>query len=111
MGNEKQTAKAIHELSESSVEFHKAMKTTTQTTVQAQKLWREGNKSNLTKIGMACIVLPGPTPFGEIVGAGFLVAGAVQKGVQKKTLYVSDLKKNLDCIQKELRATRNCLRL
>jgi hypothetical protein len=111
MENEKQAAKALYELSESIVDLHGALKTTTQTTVQTQKLWREGNKSNLIKIGMACIMFPDPSPVGEIIGAGFLVAGAVQKGVQKRTLYVSDFKKNIDGIQKELRATRDCLRL
>ncbi len=104
------TSKAIYELSESCVELHKAVNSTTQTAAQAKKLWREGNKSNLIKIGMACIMFPDPSPVGEIIGAGFLVAGAVQKGIQKRTLYVSDLKKNLNSIQKELRATQDCLR-
>jgi len=110
MEKAKETSKVIYELSESCVELHKVVNSTTQTAAQAKKLWREGNKSNLIKIGMACIMFPDPSPVGEIVGAGFLIAGAVQKGVQKRTLYVSDLKKNLSSIQKELRATQDCLR-
>jgi hypothetical protein len=110
MEKAKETSKAIYELSESCVELHKAVNSTTQTVTQAKKLWREGNKSNLIKIGMACIMFPDPSPVGEIVGAGFLIAGAVQKGVQKRTLYVSDLKKNIASIQKELQATQDCLR-
>jgi hypothetical protein len=60
---------------------------------------------------MACIMFPDPSPVGEIIGAGFLVAGAIQKGVQKRTLYVSDFKKNIDSNQRDLQATQECLRL
>jgi hypothetical protein len=110
MEKAKYTSKALYELSESCIELHKAVKSTTQTTAQTKKLWREGNKSNLIKIGMACIMFPDPSPVTEIIGAGFLVAGAVQKGIQKRTLYVSDFKKNICSIQKEIRATQDCLR-
>jgi hypothetical protein len=110
MEKAKQTSKVLYELSESYLDLHKAIKSTTQTTVQAKKLWREGNKSNLIKIGMACIMFPDPSPVGEIIGAGFLMAGAVQKGIQKRTLYISDFKKNIDNIQREIRATQDCLR-
>jgi hypothetical protein len=40
-----------------------------------------------------------------------LLAGAVQKGVQKRTLYISDFKKSLDGIQRELRAAQDSIRL
>ena len=55
-------------------------------------------------------MFPDPSPVGEIIGAGFLVAGAVQKGIQKRTLYVSDLKKNLDNALKELNSAQYDLR-
>lgn len=106
----KQTSKVLNELSESYIDLHKAIKTTAQTSADAKKLWREGNKSNLIKIGMACIMFPDPSPVTEVIGAGFLVAGAVQKGMQKRTLYVSDFKKSLSSIQKELRATQDSIR-
>jgi hypothetical protein len=51
-------------------------------------------------------MFPDPSPVGEIIGAGFLIAGAVQKGIQKRTLYVSDLKKNLDSTLKEISSTK-----
>ena len=106
MEKAKQTKKVLNELTESYVELHKAIKTTTQTTTKTKKLWREGNKSNLIKIGVACIMFPDPSPVGEIIGAGFLVAGAVQLGIQKRTLYVCDIKKNLEGIQRDLSATQ-----
>ena len=112
MEKAKQTSKALNELSESCIDLHKALKSTSQTTAQTKKLWREGNKSNLIKIGMTCILFPAdPTPVGEIIGAGFLIAGAVQKGVQKRTLYLSDFKKNIDSIQRELKASQDCIRI
>ncbi len=112
MEQAKHASKALHELTESCVDLHNAVESTGDAAAKTKKLWREGNKSNLTKIGVACILFPAdPTPIGEIVGAGFLIAGAVQKEVQKRTLYVGDLKKSLGNLQNELRATQNSLRL
>jgi hypothetical protein len=84
MERAKQTKKALNELTDSYTELHRAIKTTAQTTAKTKKLWREGNKSNLIKIGVACIMFPDPSPVGEIIGAGFLVAGAVQPGIRKE---------------------------
>jgi hypothetical protein len=39
---------------------------------------------------MALIVFPEPTPISEIMGGGFLVAGAVQKEIQSRTIYMED---------------------
>jgi len=105
MEKAKETTKALYELTESYSELHNAIKSTSRETARTKKLWREGNKSNLIKIGIACIMFPDPSPVGEIIGAGFLVAGAIQKGIQKRTLYISDLKKNLDSALKELNST------
>ncbi|MCW4030387.1 MAG: hypothetical protein NWE92_12165 [Candidatus Bathyarchaeota archaeon] len=106
----KQASKALYELTESCVELHQAVNSTAQTAAKAKKLWREGNKSNLIKIGIACIVFPDPSPVGEIIGAGFLVAGAVQKGIQKRTLYTEDIQKNLVSMQRELQAAQRSIR-
>ncbi len=102
MEKAKETTKALYELTESYSELHRAIKSTSRETARTKKLWREGNKSSLIKIGIACIMFPDPSPVGEIIGAGFLVAGAVQKGIQKRTLYISDLKKNLESTLREL---------
>jgi hypothetical protein len=109
--NAKRTAKTLNELSETYIDTHNAVKDTAKTAEKSQKLWREGNKSKLIKIGIACIVFPDPSPIGEIVGAGFLAAGAVQLGIQKRTLYVDDFRKDLVRLQKQLRATQDSLRL
>ena len=110
MKTAKQTTMSLYELAESYAEVQKALKTTARESAKTKKLWREGNKSNLIKIGMACIMFPDPSPVGEIIGAGFLVAGAIQKGIQKRTLYISDLKKNLDSTLREINSTQCSLR-
>lgn len=102
MDSAKHASTAIRELTESGIELHSALKGTARDAAKAKKLWREGNKSNLIKIGMACIMFPDPSPVGEIVGAGFLVAGAVQKGIQNRAVYVGDIKKSLESSVKEL---------
>ena len=106
MEKAKKTTKTLHELTESYSELHRAIKSTTRETTKTKKLWREGNKSNLIKIGVACIVFPDPSPVGEIIGAGFLVAGAVQKVIQNRTLYVGDIKKTLQNTLKDLNANQ-----
>ncbi len=76
-----------------------------------QKLWKEGNKSKLIQIGMALIVFPEPTPVSEIVGAGFLAAGVVQKGIKNQSLYMEDIPKDLKKAFKEIYSQRSNLRL
>ena len=106
MERARKTTKTLHELTENYSELHRAIKSTTRETTKTKKLWREGNKSNLIKIGVACIVFPDPSPVGEIIGAGFLVAGAVQKMIQDRTLYVGDIKKTLQSTLKDLNANQ-----
>jgi hypothetical protein len=107
----KYTAKSLHALTECYAETYSAIKSTAKETAKTKKLWREGNKSNLIKIGVACIVFPDPSPVGEIIGAGFLVAGAVQKGIQNRAFYVGDIKKTLALTLKELSDTQSSIRL
>jgi len=107
----KYTAKSLHALTESYAETCTALKSTAKETAKAKKLWREGNKSNLIKIGVACIVFPDPSPVGEIIGAGFIVAGAVQQGIRNRALYVGDIKKNLASTLKELNSIQSSIRL
>jgi hypothetical protein len=102
--------KALNELGESGKDLHSAVKGTTRRVVATKKLWREGNKSKLIKIGVACIMFPDPSPVGEIIGAGFIAAGLVQKGIQKRTLYIGDLKKTFESTLRELNSSQSSLR-
>lgn len=107
----KQTTKAVQELTETYAETYRAIKSTTKQTEQTKKLWKEGNKSNLIKIGIAIIVFPDPSPVGEIIGAGFLVAGAVQKGIQSRATYLGDIKKTTESTLRELRRIQSEIRI
>jgi hypothetical protein len=55
-------------------------------------------------------MFPDPSPVGEIIGAGLIAAGLVQKGIQKRTLYIGDLKKTFESTLRELNSTQNSLR-
>jgi hypothetical protein len=103
------TNTALNELAESGKDLHSLLKSTARQVAATKKLWREGNKSKLIKIGVACIMFPDPSPVGEIIGAGFIAAGLVQKGIQKRTLYIGDLKKTFENTLKELNSTQSNL--
>ena len=102
--------KSLNELAESGKDLHSALKGTARQVAATKKLWREGNKSKLIKIGVACIMFPDPSPVGEIIGAGLIAAGLVQKGIQKRTLYIDDLKKTFESTLREINSTQSSLR-
>ena len=107
----KTAAKALNELNESYSELFGAIKATARDAEASKKLWREGNKSRLIKIGVALIVFPEPTPISETVGACFVAAGAVQKGIQSRSLYVEDITKTFKNTLKDVWATKHSLQL
>lgn len=101
--------KAVTELSEYQKDLYIAMKGTSRQVVVTKRLWREGNKSRLIKIGIALFVFPDPSPFSDIIGAGFITAGAIQKGIQNRALYMEDITKTLRTTLKDLYNTRDNL--
>jgi hypothetical protein len=56
-------------------------------------------------------LFPDPSPVGEIIGAGFITAGLVQKGIQKQSIYLEDIKKTFGRTLKEIQSTKESLRL
>lgn len=104
---EKEEAKtmvtAVDELSESYVDLIQALKGTVKETKVAKKLWRDGNKSKLIKLGLALIVFPEPTPISETIGSIMVAAGAVQAGIRKRSLYSDDVFKTFQNTLKEIR--------
>jgi hypothetical protein len=75
----------------------------------AKKLFREGNKSKLIKLGVALIVFPEPTPVSEMVGASFVAAGAVQKAIRDRAAFVEDIGKDLKKAIKDLEITKDLI--
>jgi len=102
----KATRKALAEMNESYIDLLKETKGTAQSVHAAQQLWRAGYKSKLIKIGVALVVFPEPTSISDTVGACFIAAGAVQKAVRNRALFMEDVKKTFQSTMKEISAIK-----
>ncbi len=100
----KLVAQTATEIGQSHKETCTALRDTKEQAIDNRKLWKEGNKSKLIQIGIALIVFPEPTPISEIVGVGFLAAGAVQKGIKNQYTYMEDIPKSLKSALNEIRS-------
>ncbi len=103
--------KELNDLSESGKDLSTAMKDTVQAATSAKKLWLEGNKSRLIKIGVSFIMFPDPTPVTPVIGASLIAAGLFQKAIQKQSLYVGDIKKTFEISLREAQLAKQSLRL
>jgi hypothetical protein len=63
------------------------------------------------KIGVALIMFPEPTPISETVGACFVAAGMVQRGIQSRAIYLEDITKTFKNTLKDVLETRNSMRI
>ena len=107
----KTATKALNELNESYIDLLGAIKCTADTAEATKKLWRGGNKSRLIKIGVALIMFPEPTPISETIGACFIAAGAVQKGIQSRAIYLEDITKTFKSTLKNVLETSQSLQV
>jgi len=98
----KVTRKALTEMSESYADLLKTTKETSLNVHATQQLWKEGQKSRLIKIGVALVVLPEPTPISPTVGACLIAAGAAQKAIRTRALFMEDLKKTFQNTMREI---------
>jgi hypothetical protein len=60
---------------------------------------------------MALVVFPEPTPVSEMIGAGFIAAGAIQKGIQSRSIFIEDIGKTLQSTLKEVINTKHNLQI
>ena len=107
----KTAAKALSELNESYGELFGAIRGTADGAEASKRLWRAGNKSRLIKIGVALVVFPEPTPISETIGACFIAAGAVQKGIQNRAVYLEDITKTFKSTLRDVLETSQSLRV
>jgi hypothetical protein len=107
----KNATKALKELNESYIDLLDAIKGTANTAEATKKLWHKGNNSKLIKIGVALIMFPEPTPISETVGACFLAASAVQKGIQSRAIYLEDITKTFKNTLKDVLETHNSMQI
>jgi hypothetical protein len=107
----KTAAEALTELAENEQDFSNAIRGMSQDVKSTKKLWREGNKSRLIKIGVTLIMFPEPTPISETIGACFVAAGAIQKGIQSRSMFIEDIKKTFQSTLKEVYSTKHNLQI
>jgi hypothetical protein len=107
----KTAAEALTDLAENGQDFSNVMSGVSQDVKRTKKLWREGNKSRLIKIGVTLIMFPEPTPISETVGACFVAAGAIQKGIQSRSIFMEDIRKTFQSTLKEVYATKHNLQI
>jgi hypothetical protein len=105
----KTATKTLNELNESYSDLFGALKGTTRDVEAAKKLWRTGNNSRLIKIGVALIVFPEPTSISDCVGACFVAAGAVQKGIQNRAIFLEDVTKTFKNTLKDMWTIKHSL--
>lgn len=74
----------------------------------AKKLWKSGNKSLLIKAGLALIVFPEPI-VSDVLGTSLLLAGAVQMGIKRKSMYLDDLPKAFKSVMKDLKSAKELI--
>ncbi len=74
----------------------------------AKKLWKTGNKSLLVKAGLALIVFPEPV-VSDVLGTSLLLAGAVQEGIKRRSVYLDDLPKAFKNVMQDLKSARNLI--
>jgi hypothetical protein len=108
-------AKAMEEtlekLKERYIDFGKSMKDTANAIESTKKLWRKGNKSRLIKLGLTLVCFPEPTPVSESIGACFIAAGLVQKGIKSRAIYLEDIKKTFKTTLRDVLDTQNSIRV
>jgi hypothetical protein len=102
----KDTRRALNELNESYIDLLRTTKATAQNAHDAKQLWRAGYKSRLIKIGVALVMIPEPTPVSPTIGACFIAAGAVQKAIRNRSLFVEDVNKTFKSTMKDIAASK-----
>jgi len=107
----KNVTKALKELNESYIDLLGSIKGTANAAKATKKLWREGNKSRLIKIGLSLVVFPEPTPLSETIGACFIAAGAVQKGIRSRAIYIEDITKTFKNTLQDVLEASHCSRI
>ena len=101
----------LKELKEMYLDCGKSMKNTADAVGSTKKLWKKGNKSRLIKLGLTLVCFPEPTPISESIGACFIAAGLVQKGIKSRAIYLEDIKKTFKTTLKDVLETQNSLKL
>jgi len=97
----KNVATMLRELGLSYEETLYAMKGIARDSHLVGRLWKDGDKTKLIKIGLALIAFPDPT-VSDILGVLLVSAGIVQARIKSSTLHIEDVYKTFPKLIKEL---------
>ena len=101
----------VKELNESYGDLLQSVKGMIKEAKSTRQLWRNGNEPRLIKLGLTLIVFPEPTPISETIGTCLVAAGAVQKGIRSRAIYIEDVYKTFQDAFKDLGTTKHNLRI
>lgn len=101
----KALSNALKELNESYSDFMCSMVDTVREVKTAKRLWHDGQKPWLIKLGLALIVFPEPV-VSDVLGSLLIAAGTVQEGLRRQALHVEDVPKTFKNVLKELQAVQ-----
>ncbi len=94
----------LNELNESYADFLQSLSGTVREVKASKRLWNNGDKPWLIRLGLALIVFPEPV-LSDVLGSLLIAAGTVQEGIRRRALHVEDIPKTFQSVMKELRAS------
>lgn len=100
----KALATALSELNESYADFLQSLSGTVREVKASKKLWNNGSKPWLIRLGVALIVFPEPV-ISDVLGSLLIAAGTIQEGIRRRALHIEDIPKTFQSVMKELRAS------
>ncbi|MBX5321544.1 MAG: hypothetical protein QHH12_00220 [Candidatus Bathyarchaeota archaeon] len=104
----KTLTEALKELNEDYIDFLHSMADAVKEVKTTKKLWKNGEKPWLIKLGLALIVFPEPV-ISDVVGSLLIAAGTVQEGVRRRALHIEDIPKTFKNVMKELQTAEESL--
>jgi hypothetical protein len=94
--------KISNEMSESYTDFLRILKKAGGEVRTTKKLWKNGNKPWLIKLGLALIVFPEPV-ISDVLGSLLIAAGTIQEGLCRRAMHLEDIPETFQRIIRDLR--------
>jgi hypothetical protein len=106
----KALSEVLRELNESYLDFASSMAGTVREMKNTKKLWHNGQKPWLIKLGLALIIFPEPA-ISDILGSLLIAIGTVQEGLRRRALHLEDVPKTFKNVLREVQAARESMHL
>jgi hypothetical protein len=106
----KALSEVLRELNESYLDFASSVTGTVREMKNTKKLWHDGQKPWLIKLGLALIIFPEPV-ISDILGSLLIAVGSVQEGLRRRALHLEDVPKTFKNVLREIQAARESMHL